>query len=435
MEGAERVAVASVAISAGIVAVKLFVALATGSMAVLGELLDSLGDILTSSVTLMGIRLSRRPPDADHPYGHAKFDSLLGLLSSIFLVEVEAYVIYRSASTLLGPLSPPNVTDEALWLLGATSVVNLVRSLALWRTGGSEEVRMMQSEAINYGWDAARTMVIVGVLLVSRQFPLVDPLAALAAAALVMPSTLRVAYWSASDLLDRIDPKLLARISSLLESCREIAAVRRVRARRLGRITLVDAVVEVDPSITAERTNEIIRRVEERIRNEIGPSEVMIVPLAAGRSRESVAKEVAESVAGVREAHTFEFYGKRGERLHLHVVLDDDMTLWRADEIAKEVESRLRRVLGVEEVLVHVDHSGEGIPLEDVRRRIEELDGVKWASVEVVRSGECVRLEIRVGADPEIRAREINRLQHDVMAIAAELAPKAKVSVRVVPAC
>jgi len=435
VERAERVAIASVIISAAIVAVKLFVALVTGSMAVLGELLDSLGDILTSSVTLVGIRLSRKPPDADHPYGHAKFDSLLGLLSSIFLLEVEAYVVYRSALALLGPLTPPKVTDEALWLLAATTLVNVIRSLALWRTGGSEGVRMMQSEAINYGWDAARTLVIVGVLLISREVPLVDPLAALVATALVMPSTLRVAYWSASDLLDRIDPRLLAKISSLLGSCREISAVRRVRARKLGKVTLVDAVVEVDPSITAERANEIIRRLEERVRAEIGPSEVMIVPLAAGRSRESVAKEVTESVEGVREAHTFEFYGERGERLHLHVVLDDDVTLRRADEIAREVESKLKGTLGVEEVLVHVDHSGEGIPLEEIKERIEELRGVKWASLEVVRSGGCVRLEIRVGADPEMRAREINRLQHDVMAVAAELAPKARVSVRVVPAC
>ncbi|MDK2383518.1 MAG: cation transporter dimerization domain-containing protein, partial [Candidatus Korarchaeota archaeon] len=187
--------------------------------------------------------------------------------------------------------------------------------------------------------------------------------------------------------------------------------------------------------ITAERTNEIIRRIEDRIRVEIGPSEVMIVPLASGRSRESVAKEVTESVEGVREAHTFEFYGERGERLHLHVVLGDDINLKRANEIAKEVESRLKRALGVKEVIVHVDHSGEGVPLKEIRERIEELRDVRWASVETVRSGSCVRVEIRVGADPEMRAREINRLQHDVMAIAAELAPKAKVSVRVVPAC
>ncbi|MDK2384537.1 MAG: cation diffusion facilitator family transporter, partial [Candidatus Korarchaeota archaeon] len=160
MERAEGVAIASVVVSAVIVAVKLFVALVTGSMAVLGELLDSLGDILTSSVTLMGIRLSRKPPDADHPYGHAKFDSLLGLLSSIFLMEVEAYVIFRSISALLGPLIPPSVTNETLLLLTATSLVNVARSLALWRTGGSEGVRMMQSEAINYGWDAARTLVV-----------------------------------------------------------------------------------------------------------------------------------------------------------------------------------------------------------------------------------------------------------------------------------
>ena len=436
MERAEKVALISVSISAAIVVVKLIVAALTGSMAVLGELLDSLGDVLTSSITLVGLRLSRRPPDLDHPYGHAKFDSLLGLLSSFLLLEVEAYVVYRSSLALLSGAAPPRVSRDAVLLLASTSAVNAIRSLALWRTGGSEGLRIMQSEALNYGWDAVRTLIVAIVLLFSEKFPLIDSLAALVAAAAVMPSTLRVAYWSASDLLDRIDPGLLARIESILRSCREVIGVRRVRARRLGGILLVDAVVEVDPSLTAEEAGRMVSRLEEMIREEVGPSEVLIVPAASGKSREDLAREVAESVEGVRRAHSPEFYGGRGEeRLHLHVVLDENVTLRRADRIAREVESRLKHSLGVREALVHVDHAVKSLPIEELRRRVEELKGVRWAYVRAVNSGEEIRLEVRVGADPEMRVREVNRLQHDVMSIAAELAPQARVSVRVVPAC
>ncbi|MCD6349153.1 MAG: cation transporter [Candidatus Korarchaeota archaeon] len=277
----EKVAIASVLISVAIVAVKLFVAAVTGSMVVLAEFLDSLGDVLTSSITWIGVRLSRRPPDADHPYGHAKFDSLLGLLSAFVLLEVEAYVIYKGIISLLGPLKPPTVTDEVLFLLVGTSVVNAGRSIALWMTGGSEGSRIMQSEAVNYGWDAARTLVVAGVLILASEAPWIDPLAALVATTIILPSTVRVVYWSASDLLDRIDPKLLARIRSVLDSCREIKSVRRVRARRVGNSLLVDAVVEVDPSLTAERTQDILRKVEERLKMEVGAADVTIAVFAS----------------------------------------------------------------------------------------------------------------------------------------------------------
>jgi len=284
VERAERVAAASVSISGAIVAIKLFVALFTGSMAVFGELLDSLGDVFTSSVTLVGIRIARRPPDKDHPYGHAKFDSLLGFLSAILLFEVEAYVVYRGFEALLGSLKPPTVTEEILWIFIATALVNIARSLALWHTGGSGSLRMMQSEALNYGWDAARTLIIAGVLLISRRWPWIDPLAAIAASAALIPSTLKVAYWSANDLLDRVDPLLIAKIGSIIESCEEVTSVRRVRARKVGGTLLVDTLVEVDPSITVKKANEIIKIIEEKVNREIGPSEVLVTPLASGRS-------------------------------------------------------------------------------------------------------------------------------------------------------
>ncbi|MCD6244873.1 MAG: cation-efflux pump [Candidatus Korarchaeota archaeon] len=436
MRKSEIVAISSIMISLLIVAIKLITALITGSIIVLAEVIDSLGDVLTSSITWIGIRISSRPPDADHPYGHEKFDSLLGLLSSVILLEVEGYVIYKAVISLIGRPSPPIVTNEAIFLLLLTSIINVGRSLALWFTGGSEGVRMMQSEAINYGWDAGRTLIVVLVLMVSSEIiPWLDPLSAIIATTMVIPSTARVAYWSASDLLDRIDPSLLSKAQSLISECEEVESIRKVRARRIGKSLLIDAVVAIDPSLTAEQSQEVIRKVERRLSEELKAKDVLIMITPSGPSRESMVRNIVLKTNGVKGVHSTDFYGDRKERLSLHVIVDKEMNLKEAHKIAEEIETSLKRRLGLEEVMVHIDHVGERIEAEEVIRRVKELKDVKWVKVNSVRSEDELRLEIRVGADPNLSVKEVNKLEHDVEAILAELVPGAKASVRIVPSC
>ena len=126
-----------------IVGVKALAALLTGSVMVLAEVVDSLGDVVTSSVTFLALRVSRRPPDADHPYGHAKVDSLLGLLASAVLLEAEAYILVRGVIGLIRGSPPPSAPSLALGALIATSCVNVVRSGVLWSVGKSERSRAL----------------------------------------------------------------------------------------------------------------------------------------------------------------------------------------------------------------------------------------------------------------------------------------------------
>ncbi len=353
---AEGVAIASLIISLAIVGVKLFVAMITGSIVVLAELLDSIGDILTSSVTWIGVRLSRKPPDATHPYGHAKIDSLLGLLSSFVLVEVGIYIIYRSITSLLNQIKPPTVTQEALYLLIATSIINVARSLSLWMIGEPRRSRILVSEAINYGWDAVRTSLVVGVLWLSSSLPWLDPLSALVASFIFIPSAIKVSYWSANDLLDRIDPSIASKIEEALKSCEDIVSVRRVRARCVGGSLFIDAVVEINPKLTTYDASDLLERLAKRLKEEFGAADVMIAPAAP--SRENMVKNIAESVDGVKRVHSIEFR-EGGKGISLHIILSREAGQQMISSIMEEVKSNLKGELGVEEVIVHVDEPCE----------------------------------------------------------------------------
>jgi len=431
---AELAAIGSIAVSVIIVGVKALAALLTGSVVVLAEVVDSLGDVVTSSVTFLALRVSRRPPDADHPYGHAKVDSLLGLLASAVLLEAEAYILVRGVIGLIRGSTPPSAPSLALGALIATSCVNVVRSGVLWSVGKSERSRALQSEAINYAWDSGRTLLVAGVLLVSsRVAPWLDPLSAILISAAVMPSTLRVAYWSASDLLDRVDPKLLEEIRSALESSEGVAFVERVRARRVGRIVLADAVIGVDPSLTADEASGLLRSAVKNVEEKIGPADVTLTPMPAGISRATRAVEIAMSEPEVLGVHSIEFYGPERDRLTLHLVLSDKMRLKEADKLARRVERKLRDELSLQEAVVHLDHKAEEAQssIEELREKILAIPGVRWVDLRLVESPDMARLEITVGADPDMPLKDVNKLAHDIEAISAGIYPEARVVVRI----
>jgi len=274
----EAVAAASIAVSLAMVGVKAAAAAVTGSSVVLAEVVDSLGDVLTSTVTLLGLRISKRPPDRDHPYGHGKVDSLLGMVSSIALLEAEAYVLARGFLALLSGAPPPASPPEALAALLGTSAVNAIRSAALWSAGELEESRALRSEALNYAWDAVRTAVIAGILVESSAIPWLDPLSAVLASALLMPSTARMAFWSACDLLDRVDPEVVEKIGRAIESVPGVTSVERIRARKVGKLILADAVVAVDPDLTAQEFCKLIREARRAVEREVGPADVLLSP-------------------------------------------------------------------------------------------------------------------------------------------------------------
>lgn len=435
---AERAAAASIAVSVAIVAVKVFVQLVTGSVMVAAEVVDSLGDVVTSSVSLLALRLSRRPPDADHPYGHAKYDSLLGFLASTLLFEAEAYVLFRSARCLIAGYAAPRAPTVALWALVGTSVVNMFRSAALWAVGRGEESRVLQSEALNYGWDAGRTLVVAGVLLISsRVAPWLDPASAVVVSLAIMPSTLRVAYWSATDLLDRVDPGLVESIRDVLSSTPGVRWVERVRARRAGRLVLVDAVVGVDPELTTEQASQVMMEAHRAVERVVGgPCDVTLAVRPAGESLWARAARIAESQAGVVSAHSIELYGPGRDRLTLHLVIDGNLRLGEADEIARRVEERIARELSLRQVVAQIDHlvrkPRPDLDLEAVRRAVESVPSVRWAKVRDVRCADGrFRLEVTVGADPSMSLAEANRLAHEVQAALAEVAPDAVAVVRV----
>jgi len=197
-----RVLVGLLGANLAVVAAKLYIGIVSGSLAVLGDALHSSVDSLYNVLGLIVIRVAARAPDEDHPYGHGKFETL-GALAIVVFLSITCFELVRNAvQTLLSGSHAVTVTDLGLVVLLATLAVNVLVAWYENRRGHELSSELLIADAAHTRTDVFITIgVLIGVLFARGGAAWVDPVVAIAVAALIV----RVAY----QILGRTVPVLV----------------------------------------------------------------------------------------------------------------------------------------------------------------------------------------------------------------------------------
>ncbi|MEO0617441.1 MAG: cation diffusion facilitator family transporter [Pseudomonadota bacterium] len=240
-----------------VIATKLWAGIATGSLAILGDAVHSLSDLLNNVLTWLVMRVSAQPADDNHPYGHRKFESLAVFVLATLLV-VLAFELITTAVTRDN--TPVASTPVALALMLATLVINLW--LAWWQRGWARrlDADILRADASHTLSDALTTLaVIIGWQLAARGLPWLDRVAAIAVAGIVL--------WLALQLFRRAVPILVDEaaldandIAALLGDVDGVLSVRRVRSRRTGMGFALDVEIGVDPNLSLAEGSQVRER-------------------------------------------------------------------------------------------------------------------------------------------------------------------------------
>ena len=134
MNEKEKAALVSIAASAGLTAAKAAIGLLTGSLAILSEAGHSLIDLAATVLTYFAVRISGKPADAEHQYGHGKVESVTALVETAFLFVLAAVVVFEAAQRLLGERTVAvEASPAAFFIIVASIVVDFLRARALDR--------------------------------------------------------------------------------------------------------------------------------------------------------------------------------------------------------------------------------------------------------------------------------------------------------------
>lgn len=252
---------------------KLIVGLSTGSLAIVGDAIHSLTDVVNNIVAWIVTRISSLPPDREHPYGHRKFETLAVFFLASLLVllsfELAMHAINKDDTKI----------ENSVWGLGIMLVVLIINiTLATWQRKWARKLKsdILLADATHTFADVLTTIVvIVGWQLSAMGYLWLDRLCALGVSLLVFYLAYSLFKRAFPILVDQfaLDPELL---SNSIQEVRGVLNVNRVRSRWIGSEKSIDLVISVDPKLSTEDSHNIATNVEALIKEKYGVSDISI---------------------------------------------------------------------------------------------------------------------------------------------------------------
>jgi cation diffusion facilitator family transporter len=270
MDRITRIAAGSILVGLAVLAIKFLAWRVTGSVALYSDALESLVNVATAVAALLAVRLAAQPPDANHPYGHAKVEYFSAVLAGVLIV-IAALVILREAWTAGQAPRMIDAPARGLMLSAVASLVNAGWSAVLIRRGRSLRSPALVADGRHLVSDVVTSVgVILGILLaLATGWALLDPALAAVVALSILWSGWRVIRESLGGLMDEAVPEdELGRIRALIsDNATGALEAHDVRTRLAGRVTFVDFHLVVPALMTVTEAHEICDRIERALRD------------------------------------------------------------------------------------------------------------------------------------------------------------------------
>jgi ferrous-iron efflux pump FieF len=275
---------ASVAVSTLLIAIKFVAWLATGSVAMLSSLVDSMLDLVAAVVNLFAVRQALEPPDREHRFGHGKAEPLAALGQSAFLAGGALLLTFEAVNRMVNPapvfhanlgiaVMIVSILIDGLLVLYQRYVVAKTGSLAI----GADELHFRSDLLVNGGVIAA---LVIDQLI---NAPIVDALFGGAIGLWIIYSSTRLMRLSLTQLMDHELPdKDRARIRAIAEAAPEVTAVHDLKTRAAGPTAFIQLHLEMDGAMNLLHAHQISDEVEAQLRDAYPNAEIIIHQDPAG---------------------------------------------------------------------------------------------------------------------------------------------------------
>ena len=267
MAAASRSTWVSVGVNLVLTIAQVVVGVLAKSQGLIADGIHSLSDLVADFVVLLASHHSKKDADADHPYGHQRFETAASLVLGTLLLVVGVGMLWSAARKLEAPETVQTVHIIALWVAGGA----LIAKELLFRYMLSVAKRVKSSMLVANAWharsDAASSLVVgIGIIGNLAGYPILDPIAALIVGFMVTRMGWGFSWDALHDLMDRaVDEQEVQAIRATLLETPGVSDVHDVRTRKMGDMIVVDAHIEVDANISVEAGHDIAVEARQRV--------------------------------------------------------------------------------------------------------------------------------------------------------------------------
>jgi len=373
----------SVLAAIAVTALKVVVGIATGSLGILSEAAHSGLDLVAAIVTFFSVRVSDKPADADHQYGHGKVENFSAFIETGLLLLTCVWIVYEAIRRLFFHHVEIEASLAAFAVMFVSMGVDFWRSRALGRIAAKYDSQALEADALHFSTDIWSSGVVVAglvLVLLGRRLGIgwlrdADPVAALFVAGVVVYVSSRLARKTIDALLDAAPTGVRAKILMALRSVDGVLEVDRIRIRRAGNRYFADLSIGLARNVTFQRSEQVVGAVTAAVHNVLPDADVVVHPVPRPAQRENI----FDRVRAVATRHNFNVHDVSIQdlagRLHVeqHLELDEQLSLKEAHDRVTLLESEIRNdVPEISTILTHIESEPATIePGDEVARDVK----------------------------------------------------------------
>ena len=256
---------------------KFVVGIATGSLGILSEALHSALDLVAAAVTFFAVRISDKPADKEHNYGHGKIENLSALIETVLLVITCIWIIYEATHRLVSGNFYIEVTVWSYVVVILSIVIDINRSRMLNKVAKKYNSQALEADALHFSSDIwSSSVVLLGLICAQFGVMWADSVAALGVAAIILVVSYRLAKRAVDVLLDKAPANVLEIVKEIISRYPEIITVHDLKARTAGADTFIKFNIHLDSELTIYQAHELCDKLENEIMSLIPRSEIYI---------------------------------------------------------------------------------------------------------------------------------------------------------------
>lgn len=345
------VSVVGILANLGLSGIKLLAGLLSGSIAIVADALNNLSDAGSQVVSLISFKISAKPADRDHPFGHARMEYVASMIVSFLILLVGVELLKESVLQILSP-KETEYSPLVLIILAVSVAVKLWLALFNQRVGKLMDSSVIRATAADSLSDAVATaVVLISALLARFTGVRIDSYMGVAVAILIMVAGVRTLNDTKNSILGGApDPEVVKGILRMTEEYEEILGVHDLVVHSYGPgNTIASFHAEVDGSADVFVTHDVIDTVEKRLWQELGlRATVHMDPIVTDDERVTALRQVMEGVAREEDPrlsiHDFRFVeGHTHTNLIFDVSAPFELKI-SDEELKRRLSSRISRI-------------------------------------------------------------------------------------------
>lgn len=239
------------------------------SYALVADAIESASDIFTSFIVLVGLKISGKAPDEEHPYGHGKAEPLAGMFVGVSLFVAAIVIAFQSIQNIRTPHEVPS--SFTLWILLGVIIIKEFLYRFMVKVGSEIESTALIGDAWHHRSDAITSgTAFIGITIAiigGPGYEGADDWAALIAAVIIIYNAYRIFLPALEEVMDKApSPELFEEVSNIAQSVRGVESIHKLKIRKMGFEYFVDVHVRVSGDISVREGHKIAHQVKKEIR-------------------------------------------------------------------------------------------------------------------------------------------------------------------------